>query len=149
MRRKPAIRTTRRILIFSVASVAGALAVASLAFACTPASGQTRWANTGSSANQNLDQGTRVTLNATGATDSAPYVLAVGTTDAGHNMNHTCMDVHGYINSITVYANSFGFIANTTGTIPNLPNGSYQVCFRDPDLLQNAYSTRAALLTII
>lgn len=142
-------RALRRVLVFATTATAGALVVLSVAFACTPpGNAQTYWSD-GTTTNKSLAAGTRVSAYATLAIEGVPYKLRVGSTPANHQaQGHTCMNVAGTINDTNVYANSFGTIAMTTGTIPSVAAGSYEVCFRDPSS-SNGYSSRPALLTVV
>src|SRR5919202_200413 len=119
--------STRRLALAGIGGIAAALAVASLAWACTPIQGNT-WYDDGSFSKSG-PAGTVITAFATSARVNTQYLLVAGNNlDSGHT-THACMDQSQAINPNVRISNSRGFIPNTSGPI-NRPAGEWQICFR-------------------
>jgi hypothetical protein len=114
----------RRILI-GVGAMAAAMAVASLAYACTVITGFTWYASGSPSSGPT---GTNITAFATEARANRSFKLVVGNTNTPGHEDHACMDNVTDINSNVRISSSSGFIGNTSGPI-NKPAGTWQVCF--------------------
>lgn len=142
------IITPRRAATVGVSAIAGVLALASLAWACTVVSGTT-WYSDGTSSKSG-PAGTTITAFATGATQNIGYNLVLGNDggDPGH-ASHACMVTVQTLNPTIVTANSRGFIGNTSGAVSaSTPKGTYQLCFKDASP-NNSTGTGGATFTVI
>lgn len=121
----------RKALLVGLGGGFAALAVGSMAWACTVISGIT-WYDDGS-ASKSGPSGTMITAFATGARANQPFQLVAGTNTSPGHEDHACMDLPAPINPNVRTANSRGFIGNTSGPV-NRPQGEWQICFRQlPD----------------
>lgn len=128
--------------------VAGTLAVASLAWACTVVAGST-WYSDGTTSKSG-PSGTSITAYATGATPNIPYQLVLGDDggDPGH-ASHACMVTQQVLNPTIVTANFQGFIGMTSGTVSSsVAKKTYQLCFKDASP-NNSTGTGGATFTVI
>lgn len=114
--------------VVAPAIAAAALAITSIAWACTSVDGFTwysdnSWYKSGSS-------GTNVTIKATGAKTNTDYYMISGEQD-GHG--HACIGNWVLENATAVTSNGSGAIANTSGTIDR-GVGEWDVCFVTTDI---------------
>lgn len=128
-------------------AVAGMLAIASLAWACTAPVGGT-WYSDGSTSKSGAP-GTVVRVFASGAFENLPYTLVLGDggTSPGHG-DHACMRTLDVLNPNTRLANNTGFISTTVGTVHHTTPGTYQLCFKD-NTPANTTGTSGASFTVI
>jgi hypothetical protein len=136
----------RKMIVAGFSAVAGLLAVASLAWACTAPVGST-WYSDGTQSKQG-GPGTVVRVYATGAFQNVAYTLVLGEAgDAGH-MGHACMVTVDVLNPTTRFATSSGFLSTTVGTVHRSVPGTYQLCFKD-NSPENSTGTPGASFTVI
>ena len=137
----------RKMVIAGFSAVAGLLAVASLAWACTAPVGSTWYAD--GTQHKSGPPGTTVRVYATGAFENLAYTLVLGDdgADPGHSA-HACMRTLQVLNPNTRFADSSGFISTTVGTITYTVRGTYQVCFKD-NSPANSTGTPGATFTIV
>ncbi len=143
--RRTSGRTRRRLALAGVGGIAAALAVASLAWACTPIQGNT-WFSDGSFSKTG-PTGTTITAFATSARINTQYRLVAGNNTLSGHTTHGCMDMSEPINPNVRTSNGSGFIPNTSGPI-NRPAGEWQICFRQFNP-EGASSTNPVFFTII
>jgi hypothetical protein len=147
-------RSTRRrigargaaAIVFS--ALAGFVAVASLAWACTVVAGST-WYSDGSRTKSG-PVGSTIRAYATGALQGVPYKLVLGNDggDPGHAA-HACMVAVDFLNNATVFAGPTGLIGTVTGTVhAGTGVGTYQLCFKDSST-NNSTGTGGATFTVI
>ncbi len=117
----------RRWAVAGFGGIAAALAVGSVAFACTTPQGTT-WYSDGTFVKSG-PSGTVITAYATSARAGVPFKLVAGTNVTPGHEDHACMDLPGEINPTTRMSNMRGFIANTGGPVVR-PAGDWQICFR-------------------
>ncbi len=136
----------RKMALAGFSAVAGLLAVASLAWACTAPVGST-WYSDGTQ-HKSGPPGTTVRVYATGAFTGVAYTLVLGDDGPtpGH-AGHACMRTLQVLNPNTRFANSSGFISTTVGTVTYSVPGTYQVCFKDN--AENSTGTPGATFTVI
>jgi hypothetical protein len=139
--------STRGAVAVAFSAIAGVLAVASLAWACTVAAGST-WYSDGSRTKSG-QPGTQITARATGAFTGVPYHLVLGDmgTEPGHN-DHACMRTLDILNPAVVFAGPSGLIGNVRGTVHLTTPGTFQLCFKDSSTL-NSTGTGGASFTIL
>lgn len=133
-------------IVFS--AIAGFLAVASLAWACTVVAGSTWYSDGGRSKSGPV--GTTIRAYATAAVQGVPYQLVLGNDggDPGH-ASHACMVAVDVLNPTIVYAGPNGLIGTVRGTVHSgTPAGPYQLCFKDSSP-QNSTGTGGATFTVI
>lgn len=136
----------RKMAVAGFSAVAGLLAVASLAWACTAPVGST-WYSDGTQHKQGAP-GTVVRVYATGAFQNLAYTLVLGEAgDPGHG-GHACMETVDVLNPTTRFANASGFISTTVGTIHHTVPGAYQLCFKD-NTPANSTGTPGATFTVL
>jgi len=117
------------------ASCALASAVAAAVLVASPSSAQVAfgitWYSDGTQGKAG-PQGTQIKAYAVGALPDVPYQLVLGNdgNDPGH-ASHACMATVDVLNSSVIRAGSNGLIATVTGTVHNVPPGTYQLCFKD------------------
>lgn len=135
---------SRRLALVSVAGVAVALAVASVAYSCTVVRGFT-WYDNGTFS-QSGPTGTVITAYATGATPGDRFLLSSGFSegDPAHG-EHGCMFSDEAINPNVRWANNSGFIGFTSGPV-NRGAGEWQICFRQVD---GATATLPVMFTVV
>ena len=141
-------RRARRVVAAAFAGVAGALAVASFAFACTVAAGST-WYSDGTRTKSG-PVGTQIRAFATGAIQNVPYHLVLGNdgNDPGH-ASHACMNTVDILNPTIVNAAANGRIATVTGIVHSTTaKATYQLCFKDSSV-NNSTGTGGATFTVI
>lgn len=128
-------------------ALAGVLAVASLAWACTTPVGST-WYSDGTRSKSG-PAGTTIRAYATGAVSGVPYNLVLGGAgDSGHD-THACMVTFDVLNPTNVFAGQTGIIGTVQGVVhASTPKGQYQLCFKDSSPL-NSTGTGGASFTII
>ena len=144
-RRRPGARAAAAI-VFS--ALAGVIAVASLAWACTVVAGST-WYSDGTRSKSGT-VGTSIRAYATGAVQGVPYQLVLGNDggDPGH-ASHACMVAVDVLNTATVFAGPSGLIGTVRGTVhAGTPVGPYQLCFKDSSP-SNSTGTGGATFTVI
>jgi len=124
--------------------VAVALAVSSMAFACTRPQGTT-WYSDGTFVKSG-PAGTVITAFATSAQANSTFKLVVGTNITPGHEDHACMDLPTEINPNVRASNSKGFIPNTSGPVNKSP-GDWQICFRQ--LPDGATATNPVFFSII
>ena len=136
----------RKTVIAGFSAVAGLLAVASLAWACTAPVGSTWYSN--GTQHRSGPPGTTVRVYAVGAFQGLAYTLVLGN-DGGNpgHAAHACMNTVQILNPNTRFADSSGFISTTVGTVNHTVRGTYQVCFKDQ--ANNETGTPGATFTII
>lgn len=133
-------------VVFS--ALAGIVAVASLAWACTVVVGST-WYSDGTRSKSG-PVGTTIRAYATQAIQGVPYQLVLGNDggDPGH-ASHACMVAVDVLNPNIVFAGPSGLIGTTRGTVKaSTPAGPYQLCFKDSSP-QNSTGTGGATFTVI
>lgn len=130
IRGRRGLRLSRRATVAGALGMAAALAVGSVAWACTVPVGFT-WYSDGTTAKQG-GQGTLITAYATQARANRQFNLVTGNAqgEPGHD-GHACMFNVTNINPNLRTSSSSGFIPNTTGQVNSAP-GVWQVCFREP-----------------
>jgi hypothetical protein len=124
-------RASRKAVVGIFVGVAAALAVASLAFACTPRNGFT-WYSDGTFSKSG-PTGSRISAYATGAVPGQEFRLVIANTVTPGHGGHACMDNATEINPNSRFASPSGFIGLTSGTVNKGP-GEWQICFWAPDL---------------
>ena len=137
----------RKMATAGFSAIAGMLAVASLAWACTAPVGGTWYADGTSS--KSGPPGTVVRVFATGAFANLPYTLVLG--DAGANPghgDHACMRTVDVLNPTTRLADEGGFLSTTIGTVHTTVRGTYQICFKD-NSAANTTGTTGASFTVV
>lgn len=139
--------TPRRAVTVAFSAVAGVLAVASIAWACTVVAGST-WYSDGTRVKSG-PPGTQITARATGAVSGVPYHLVIGDmgTEPGHS-THACMRTLQVLNPAIVFATSNGRIGNVSGTVTYGTPGTYQLCFKD-STPNNSTGTGGASFTVL
>jgi len=139
---------SRRILFAGFGSIAAALLVASLSWACTPQAGQTYFSD--GSTSKTVSRGTTITANGIGGTQGIPYHLVIGRSEGGHAA-HGCMTIVFTVNGTDTFANSAGIVPDRSGPAGNAstPAGNYELCFRDKDTSLNRGATGPASITLI
>lgn len=133
-------------IVFS--ALAGVLAVASFAWACTVVAGST-WYSDGSRTKSG-PVGSTIRAYATGAVQNVPYQLVLGNDggDPGH-ANHACMAAVDVLNPAVVFAGPNGLIGTVRGTVhAGTPLGTYQLCFKDSSV-NNSTGTGGATFTVV
>ena len=133
-------------IVFS--ALAGIVAVASLAWACTVVAGST-WYSDGTRAKSG-PVGTTIRAYATQAVQGIPYLLVLGNDggDPGH-ASHACMAAVDVLNPNVIFAGPSGLIGTTRGTVHAVtPAGPYQLCFKDSSA-NNSTGTGGATFTVI
>ncbi len=133
-------------IVFS--ALAGVVAVASLAWACTAVVGST-WYSDGTR-QKSGPVGTTIRAYATGANQGVPYQLVLGNDggDPGH-ASHACMFTVDVLNPTVVYSGPSGLIGTVRGTVhAGTPKGPYQLCFKDSSPA-NSTGTGGATFTVI
>ena len=118
----------RRLAMAGIGGIGAALAVGSMAFACTSPIGNT-WYSDGSFTKSG-PSGTIITAFATGASANKNFQLVAGNNVTPGHEDHACMDNPGLINNTTRVSNLRGFIPNTSGPVVR-PAGDWQICFRE------------------
>jgi len=136
----------RKLALAGVGGVAVALAVGSVAFACTPIIGNT-WFSDGSLAKSG-STGTAITAYASGVRAQKPFKLVAGTSTSPGHETHACMDVPEPINAATRMSNLRGFIPYTSGAVNRVP-GEWQICFAETPLDGSMPASNPVTLTII
>ena len=123
-------RAHRRLIVGGMTGAGIALAMASVAWACTVPVGFT-WYSDGTFQKQG-PSGALITAYATGARATTQFLLVTGNNEGtpGHD-GHACMFNTSPINPNLRMSNASGFIPNTSGFI-NAGAGTWQVCFRQP-----------------
>ena len=139
--------SARGAVAIAFSAMAGVLAVASLAWACTVVRGST-WYSDGTRSKSG-PPGTQVTARATGAIQGVPYHLVLGDlgTEPGHS-THACMRTLDILNPAVVFAGPSGLIGNVRGTVHLTTPGTYQLCFKDSSP-NNSTGTGGASFTVI
>lgn len=137
----------KKITLTAFSAVAGFLAVASLAWACTAPVGST-WYSDGTQSKQG-QPGTVVRVYATGGFQNLAYTLVLGDQgpQGGHS-THACMRTLEVLNPTARFANASGFISTTVGTVNYSVPGVYQVCFKD-NTVNNSTGTPGATFTVV
>ena len=132
-------------IVFS--ALAGVIAVASLAWACTVVAGST-WYSDGTKAKSG-PVGTIIRDYATGAVQCVPYNLLLGGAgNTGHDA-HACMVTFDTLNPNNVFAGPSGIIGTVQGVVHNgTAPGTYQLCFKD-STPNNSTGTGGATFTVI
>ena len=132
-------------IVFS--ALAGVIAVASLAWACTVVAGST-WYSDGTRAKSG-PAGTTIRAYATGAVQGVPYHLVLGGAgNTGHD-THACMVTFDVLNPAQVFAGPSGLIGTVQGTVKaSTARGTYQLCFKDATP-NNSTGTGGATFTVI
>lgn len=131
-------------IVFS--ALAGVIAVASLAWACTVVAGST-WYSDGTRAKSG-PTGSTIRAYATGGIQGVPYNLVLGGAgDTGHD-THACMVTFDTLNPANVFAGPSGLIGTVTGTVHTSVKGTYQLCFKDSSV-NNSTGTGGATFTVI
>ena len=140
------LRLTRRGLAIVGAGVCSAIAIGSVAFACTPVEGATYYSD--GTTTKSGSSGTAITAYANAARPNLVFQLVAGTSTApGHEL-HACMDVPGPINPNNRVSNFRGFIGNTTGKVIR-PAGDWQICFGELPIDGNHSVTKPVFFTVI
>lgn len=136
----------RKTAIAGFSAIAGVLAIASLAWACTIPAGGT-WYSDGTNSKAG-PPGTVVRVYATSAFQNVPYTLVLGDAglEPGHG-DHACMRTLDVLNPTTRFANQSGFISTTVGTVHLATPGTYQLCFKDN--VNNSTGTAGASFTVL
>jgi hypothetical protein len=139
--------SARGAVAIAFSAIAGVLAVASIAWACTVVAGST-WYSDGTRVKQG-PPGTQITARATGAMTGIPYHLVIGDmgTEPGHS-THACMRTLQVINPAILFAGPSGLIGNVTGTVTYSVPGTYQLCFKDSSP-NNSTGTGGASFTVL
>ncbi len=137
----------RKMVVAGFSAIAGMLAVASLAWACTAPVGGT-WYSDGTTSKSG-PPGTTVRVFATGAFQDLAYTLVLGDAGAepGHG-GHACMRTLDVLNPTPRFANTSGTITTTVGTVHHTVPGTYQLCFKD-NSAANSTGTAGASFTVI
>ena len=132
-------------IVFS--ALAGVIAVASLAWACTVVAGST-WYSDGTKSKSG-PVGTTIRAYATGGIQGVPYNLVLGGAgNTGHDA-HACMVTFDTLNANNVFAGPSGLIGTVTGTVhAGTVPGTYQLCFKDSSI-NNSTGTGGATFTVI
>lgn len=132
-------------IVFS--ALAGIVAVASLAWACTVVAGST-WYSDGTKSKSG-PVGTQIRAYATGAIQGVPYNMVLGGAgNTGHD-THACMVTHDTLNPTNVFAGPTGIIGTVRGTVhAGTAPGTYQLCFKDSSP-NNSTGTGGATFTVI
>lgn len=140
----------RGAVAVAFAAIAGVLAVASVAWACTIVAGST-WYSDGSRTKQG-GIGTQIRAFGTGAPSAlVPYILVLGRDDDDptHPKSHACMVTVDILNPNIVHAGSNGLIPTVTGTVHNTTaGGTYEMCFKDSSV-NNSTATGGATFTVL
>lgn len=132
-------------IVFS--AVAGVMAVASLAWACTVVSGST-WYSDGTRSKSG-PVGTTIRAYATGAEPGVPYNLVLGGAGTTGHDSHACMVTFDTLNPTNVFAGPNRLIGTVTGTVHSgTAAGTYQLCFKD-STVNNTTGTGGATFTVI
>lgn len=132
-------------IVFS--ALAGVIAVASLAWACTVVAGST-WYSDGTRTKSG-PVGTTIRAYATGAIQGVPYNLVLGGAGSTGHDTHACMVTFDTLNPNNVFAGPSGLIGTVTGTVhPGIAAGTYQLCFKDSSI-NNSTGTGGATFTVI
>ena len=135
------------MVAIAFSAIAGVLAVASLAWACTVLAGST-WYSDGTRSKSG-PVGTQITARATGGLQGVPYHLVLGNDagDPGH-ASHACMATVDILNPAVVFAGPSGLIGNVRGTVhATTTAGTYQLCFKDSSV-NNSTGTGGATFTV-
>ena len=128
------------------AALAGVIAVASLAWACTVVAGNT-WYSDGTR-EKSGPVGTSIRAYATGAFAGVPYRLVLGGAGSTGHDTHACMVTFDVLNPTNVFAGSNGIIGTVRGTVhAGTAPGRYQLCF--VDAAENSTGTGGAFFTVI
>lgn len=139
--------SARGAVAIACSAIAGVLAVASIAWACTVVVGST-WYSDGTRVKSG-PPGTQITARATGAEPGIPYHLVIGDMGAepGHS-THACMRTLQVVNPAIVFAGPSRLIGNVTGTVTYSVPGTYQLCFKDSSP-NNSTGTGGASFTVL
>jgi len=127
-------------------ALAGVLAVASLAWACTVVAGRT-WYSDGTSAKSG-PAGTTIRAYATGGIQGVPYNLVLGGAGSTGHDTHACMVTFDTLNPTNVFAGANGLIGTVRGTVHITTPGVYQLCFKDSSP-SNSTGTGGATFTVL
>ena len=133
----------RRWAMACFGGAAAALAVGSMAFACTAPQGAS-WYSDGTFVKSGAS-GTVITVFATNANPGQQFKLVAGTNITPGHEDHACMDIPSDINPNVRISSFRGFIGNTTGRIVRAP-GDWQICFRQ---LSGATATSPVFFSVI
>lgn len=132
-------------IVFS--ALAGVVAVASMAWACTVVAGST-WYSDGTRAKSGLP-GTQIRAYATGAIQNVPYNLVLGGAGSTGHDTHACMVTFDTLNPTNVFAGANGIIGTVRGTVSlTTAPGVYQLCFKD-STPNNSTGTGGATFTVL
>ena len=132
-------------IVFS--ALAGVIAVASLAWACTVVAGST-WYSDGTR-QKSGPVGTTIRAYATGAIEGVPYILVLGGAGSSGHATHACMETVDVLNPNNVFAGANGLIGTVRGTVhAGTAPGTYQLCFKD-STPNNSTGTGGATFTVI
>jgi len=144
--RKDRTISRRRLVLGGVAATCAALAVGSVAWACTVIQGNT-WYSDGSFSKSG-PSGTVITAFATKARANSSFKLVAGTNTSPGHEDHACMDQPGPINANTRFSNSTGFTPNTSGPVVK-PAGDWQICFGELPLGGTGSATNPVFFTVV
>ena len=121
----------RRVLVAGTTAVAGVLAVASLAWACTAPVGGTFFSD--GTSTKTVARGTRISVFATNAEPGFQYRLVIADPNgpSGHG-SHACMDEIFFVNATPKFANAQGVLSQTAGPAGDSTTrtGTFQLCFQ-------------------
>jgi hypothetical protein len=132
-------------IVFS--ALAGVIAVASLAWACTVVAGST-WYSDGTKSKTG-PVGTQIRAYATGAIQGVPYHLVLGGAGSSGHDTHACMETFDVLNPTIVFAGPTGIIGTVRGTVhAGTAGGQYQLCFKDSSP-SNSTGTGGAFFTVV
>jgi hypothetical protein len=138
--------SARGAVAIAFSAVAGVLAVASIAWACTVVAGNTWYADGSRTAAG--PPGTTITARATGAIAGVQYHLVLGDMGTEGHADHACMRTLDVLNPAIVFATNSGRIGNVTGTVHLTTPGTYQLCFKDATPA-NSTGTGGASFTVL
>ena len=133
-------------IVFS--ALAGVIAVASLAWACTVVSGST-WYSDGTRSKSG-PVGTTIRAYATGVSfQGVPFNLVLGGAGSTGHDSHACMVTYDVLNPTNVFAGPNGIIGTVRGTVQaGTVTGQYQLCFKDSSG-NNSAGTGGAFFTVL
>ena len=135
----------RRLALAGIARVSVALAVGSVALACTPVIGNTYFSD--GNTVKSGSSGSALTAYAAGAQAGKQHLLVAGAGGPGHD-DHACMFNSQPLNPNMRVANFRGFIPYTSGVINRAP-GNWQICFAQSPLNENRPGTQPIFFTVI
>ena len=138
--------SARGAVAIAFSAIAAVVAVASIAWACTPVAGST-WYSDGTRTKSG-PPGTQITARATGAVGGVPYHLVIGDMGTEGHSTHACMRTLQVVNPAIVFAGPTGLISNVTGTVTWSVPGTYQLCFKDSSG-NNSTGTGGASFTVL